>query len=171
MHPNIAPLLDAGISSDSQPYLALERVDGQPITDWCRTQGAEIPERLRLFDQVCAAVSHAHANLVVHRDIKPSNILVTPNGVARLLDFGIAKLLDRPAAGTVDTRTGLRAFTLHYAAPEQLRGEPVTTMTDVYAMGMVLHELLSDSRAYALPRQSDALWEDAILHHLSLIHI
>ncbi len=163
-HPHIARLLDAGISSDGQPYLALEYVEGQPITDWCRANEITIDARLHLFQQICRALSHAHANLIVHRDLKPSNILVTPLGEVRLLDFGIAKLLDTPDGVPDHTRTGSRTFTLHYAAPEQLRGEPVTTMTDVYALGMVLFELLADGRPYRFKRQSDAEWEEAILH-------
>ncbi len=162
-HPHIARLLDAGISEDSQPYLALEYVDGEPITDWSRTHAQTLDVRLRLFLQTCEAVSHAHANLIVHRDLKPSNILVTPLDEVRLLDFGIAKLLDTGEPALDHTRTGLRTFTLHYAAPEQIRGEPVTTMTDVYALGVVLYELLTDARPYALKRQSDAEWEEAIL--------
>ncbi|WP_147652935.1 protein kinase domain-containing protein [Vulcaniibacterium gelatinicum] len=163
-HPHIARLLDAGISADHQPFLALEYVEGEPITDWCRARNVALDTRLRLFAQVCAAVSHAHANLIVHRDLKPSNILVTPAGEVRLLDFGIAKLLDsEPLPQEEHTRTGVRAFTLHYAAPEQVRGEPVTTMTDVYALGVVLYELLTDARPYPLERQTDAAWEEAIL--------
>jgi serine/threonine-protein kinase len=163
-HPHIARLLDAGISEDSQPYLALEYVDGEPITDWCRARALALDARLRLFLQTCEAVSHAHANLIVHRDLKPSNILVTPLDEVRLLDFGIAKLLDLGELAPDQTRTGLRtAFTLHYAAPEQIRGEPVTTMTDVYSLGVVLYELLTDARPYRLKRQSDAEWEEAIL--------
>ncbi|MFL6591332.1 MAG: protein kinase domain-containing protein [Luteimonas sp.] len=161
-HPHIARLLDAGISDD-QPYLALEYVDGEPITDWSRTHAQTLDVRLRLFLQTCEAVSHAHANLIVHRDLKPSNILVTPLDEVRLLDFGIAKLLDLAESSPDNTRTGLRTFTLHYAAPEQIRGEPVTTMTDVYSLGMVLYELLTDQRPYRLKRQSDAEWEEAIL--------
>jgi len=119
---------------------------------------------VRLFLQVCEAVSHAHANLIVHRDLKPSNILVTALDEVRLLDFGIAKLLDSAEQAPDNTRTGLRAaFTLHYAAPEQVRGEPVTTMTDVYSLGVVLYELLTDSKPYRLKRQTDAEWEEAIL--------
>ncbi|NLA67493.1 MAG: serine/threonine protein kinase [Gammaproteobacteria bacterium] len=162
-HAHIARLLDAGISADQQPYLALEYVDGEPITDWCRVREPTVEARLRLFLQVCEAVSHAHANLIVHRDLKPSNILVTPLDEVRLLDFGIAKLLDTPEAATESTRTGVRAFTLHYAAPEQVRGEPVTTMTDVYSLGVVLYEMLSGSKPYRLKRKSDAEWEEAIL--------
>jgi len=163
-HPHIARLLDAGISNDSQPYLALEYVEGEPITDYCRNRAVPLEARLALFHQVCDAVSHAHANLIVHRDLKPSNILVTPGGEVRLLDFGIAKLLDTDK--TVErTRTGVRAFTLHYAAPEQVRGEPVTTMTDVYSLGVVLYELLADTKPYRLKRQTDAEWEEAIVAH------
>src|SRR6476661_3577320 len=154
-HPHIARLLDAGISDDSQPYLALEYVDGEPITDWCRTRAMPLDARLRLFLQTCEAVSHAHANLIVHRDLKPSNILVTPLDEVRLLDFGIAKLLDIGELAPDQTRTGLRTFTLHYAAPEQIRGEPVTTMTDVYSLGVVLYELLTGGKPYKPRRPTD----------------
>ena len=163
-HAHIARLLDAGISQDGQPYLALDYVRGDPITDYAQTRGLDLRTRLQLFAQVCAAVSHAHANLVVHRDLKPSNILVTSAGEVCLLDFGIAKLLDQEQTPSADiTRTGSRTFTLHYAAPEQLRGEVITTMTDVYALGVVLYELLTDCKPYELTRQSDAAWEEAIL--------
>ena len=162
-HPLIARLLDAGIDRDGQPYLALEYIDGEPITTYCQSRELGIPARLDLFRQVCEAVSHAHANLIVHRDLKPSNILVTPAGQVRLLDFGIAKLLDVDSLPVEQTRTGVRTFTLHYAAPEQIRGEPVTTMTDVYSLGVVLYELLTGSKPYRLKRQTDAEWEEAIL--------
>ncbi len=162
-HPHIARLLDAGISGDGLPYLALEYVEGEPITDYCHHHRTPLEARLRMFGQICGAVSHAHANLIVHRDLKPSNILVTPAGEVRLLDFGIAKLLDTHVPIIDQTRTGVRAFTLHYAAPEQIRGEPVTTMTDVYALGVVLYELLTDTKPYRLKRDSDAAWEEAIL--------
>lgn len=161
-HPHIARLLDAGIA-DNVPYLALEYVEGEPITDYCKRHGTPVDARLRMFRQICDAVSHAHANLIVHRDLKPSNILVTPAGEVRLLDFGIAKLLDGEAPVIEQTRTGMRAFTLHYAAPEQIRGEPVTTMTDVYSLGVVLYELLTDCKPYRLKRNTDAEWEEAIL--------
>ena len=162
-HPHIARLLDAGVTTEGVPYLALEYVDGEPITDYCRALDIPVAQRLHMFQQVCDAVSHAHANLIVHRDLKPSNILVTPAGEVRLLDFGIAKLLDSEAPVIEQTRTGMRAFTLHYAAPEQIRGEPVTTMTDVYSLGVVLYELLTDRKPYKLKRDSDAAWEEAIL--------
>ena len=161
-HPHIARLLDAGVA-DNVPYLALEYVEGEPITDYCKRHGTPVETRLRMFQQICDAVSHAHANLIVHRDLKPSNILVTPAGDVRLLDFGIAKLLDSDAPVIEQTRTGVRAFTLHYAAPEQIRGEPVTTMTDVYSLGVVLYELLTDAKPYRLKRNTDAEWEEAIL--------
>ncbi len=161
-HPNIARLLDAGVA-DNVPYLALEYVEGEPITDYCKRHATPVEARLRMFQQICDAVSHAHANLIVHRDLKPSNILVTPAGEVRLLDFGIAKLLDTEAPVIEQTRTGMRAFTLHYAAPEQIRGEPVTTMTDVYSLGVVLYELLTDAKPYRLKRNTDAEWEEAIL--------
>ncbi|MEO8364690.1 MAG: serine/threonine-protein kinase [Pseudoxanthomonas sp.] len=162
-HPNIARLLDAGIGSEGQPYLALEYVEGIPITDYCLVHGLSVDTLLKLFLQVCEAVSHAHANLIVHRDLKPSNILVTPTGEVRLLDFGIAKLLDDPEPSATQLRTEVRAFTLHYAAPEQVRGELVTTMTDVYSLGVVLYELLAGTKPYRLRRQTDAEWEQAIL--------
>src|SRR5690554_7404341 len=161
-HAHIARLLDAGISADNQPYLALDYVDGEPISDWCARRGLDVQPLVRLFLQVCDAVSHAHANLIVHRDLKPSNILVTPLDEVRLLDFGIAKLLDS-ADMPKQTRTGLRAFTLHYAAPEQIRGEPVSTLTDVYSLGVVLYELLAGTKPYVPKRNSDAQWEEAIL--------
>ena len=162
-HPYIARLLDAGIDRDGQPYLALEYVDGEAITTYCQTRQLDLAARIDLFRQVCEAVSHAHANLIVHRDLKPSNIMVTPAGHVRLLDFGIAKLLDVEPLPLEQTRTGVRTFTLHYAAPEQIRGEPVTTMTDVYSLGVVLHELFTGCKPYRLKRQTDAEWEEAIL--------
>ncbi|MEO6155360.1 MAG: serine/threonine-protein kinase, partial [Thermomonas sp.] len=162
-HPYIARLLDAGIDRDGQPFLALEYVDGEAITTYCQSRQLDLAARIDLFRQVCEAVSHAHANLIVHRDLKPSNILVTPAGHVRLLDFGIAKLLDGEPLPLEQTRTGVRTFTLHYAAPEQIRGEPVTTMTDVYSLGVVLYELFTGSKPYRLTRQTDAEWEEAIL--------
>ena len=163
-HAHIARLLDAGVSSDGQPYLALDYVQGEPITDYARKLSLSKDARLKLFLQVCAAVSHAHANLVVHRDLKPSNILVTPAGDVCLLDFGIAKLLDESANGDTEiTGTGTRAFTLHYAAPEQLRNGVITTMTDVYSLGVVLYEMLVGRKPYDPARSTDAAFEEAIL--------
>ncbi|MEO8001607.1 MAG: serine/threonine-protein kinase [Arenimonas sp.] len=163
-HANIARLLDAGIMADGQPYLALDYVNGEPITDYVKRLNLDLRARLLLFRQVCDAVSHAHANLVVHRDLKPSNIMVTPNGEVMLLDFGIAKLLDhKTGEHTEITQTGHRTFTLHYAAPEQLRGEIISTLTDVYALGVVLYEILAGCKPYAPERKTDAAWEEAIL--------
>ncbi|PNS08629.1 serine/threonine-protein kinase [Solilutibacter silvestris] len=162
-HPHIARLLDAGIGENGQPYLALEFVEGRGILAYAREHALDTRERIALFRQVCGAVSHAHANLIVHRDLKPSNILVSADGEVRLLDFGIAKLLDDPQEPIEHTRTGLRPFTLHYAAPEQVRGEVVTTKTDVYSLGVVLYELLTGQKPYRLKRESSAQWEDAIL--------
>jgi serine/threonine-protein kinase len=164
-HEHVARFLDAGFGDDGQPYLALEYVEGQSITAYAAQRKLGVVQRLGLFLQVCSAVSHAHASLVVHRDLKPSNILVTPNGAVRLLDFGIAKLLDAPGRERSETtRAGSRAFTLHYAAPEQVRGDPVTATTDVYSLGVVLYELLTGCKPYRLRRDTDAEWEEAILN-------
>ncbi len=163
-HAHIARLLDAGITPDGQPYLALDYVNGEPITDYVKRLNLDLRSRLLLFRQVCDAVSHAHANLVVHRDLKPSNILVTPSGDVMLLDFGIAKLLDHSNSEQTEiTQTGSRTFTLHYASPEQLRGEIISTMTDVYALGVVLYEILAGCKPYSPERKTDAGWEEAIL--------
>lgn len=150
-HPHIARLLFGGVTEDGLPYFAMEYVEGQPITDHGSTLG--INDRLQLFLDVCAAVQHAHRHLIVHRDLKPSNILVTPTGEVKLLDFGIAKLLDEtPVPGTRPlTQTGLRLMTPEYAAPEQIRAEPITTATDVYQLGVLLYELLAGRRPYRLP--------------------
>jgi len=162
-HPNIARLYDGGATPDGRPYLVMEYIEGVPITRYCDEAGLPIDARLRLFADVCRAVQFAHQNLVVHRDIKPSNILVQPDGTVKLLDFGIAKLLDPAAAGPTPgprtepglatpgyaaplTRADLRIFTPEYAAPEQLSGEPVTTATDVYSLGVLLFELLTGRR-------------------------
>ena len=145
-HPNIAHLLDAGVTAGGQPYLVIELVEGERIDRHCDMQHLDINARLALFDKVLAAVAHAHTHLVIHRDIKPGNILVTADGTVKLLDFGIAKLLeDETTAGeaTELTRDGGRVLTPEYAAPEQLRGEAITTATDVYALGVLLYQLLS----------------------------
>lgn len=162
-HPHIARLYDAGIDARGRPYLALEYVDGQPIDAYCRERGLPLDERLGLLLQVAAAVAHAHARLVVHRDLKPSNILVTADGEVRLLDFGIAKLMqDDLAAETRLTQVGGRLLTLDYASPEQIRGEPLGTASDVYSLAVVSYELLTDSRPYRLKRGSAAELEEAI---------
>ncbi len=144
-HPHIARLLDAGVTPGGQPYLVIELVEGQRIDLHCDAQRLNVEARLALFDDVLAAVAHAHTHGVIHRDLKPGNILVTADGAVKLLDFGIAKLLDDEAGSaesTELTREGGRALTPDYAAPEQLRGEGVTTATDVYALGVLLYQLL-----------------------------
>ncbi len=143
-HPNIARLLDGGIAPDGRPYFVLERVEGREITAWCAEQGSAVEVRLRLIVAAADAVAVAHHSLVVHRDLKPSNILVDRSGQVKLLDFGIAKLLSAEGEGAAhQTRLEDRALTPAYAAPEQIRGEPVTTATDVYALGVVLYQLLT----------------------------
>lgn len=151
-HPNIARLLDGGSTDDGRPYLVMEYVEGQPIDQYCARMGLAVAERVQLFRTVCAAVSHAHRNLVVHRDLKPANILVTADGTPKLLDFGIAKLLnpDLTSAPGAPTVAALRLMTPEYASPEQARGELVTTASDVYSLGVVLYELLAGCRPYEL---------------------
>ncbi|HET7584537.1 MAG TPA: serine/threonine-protein kinase [Gemmatimonadaceae bacterium] len=146
-HPGIARLLDAGMTDDGAPWLALEYVPARSITEECELRGSSVAERLRLFLDVCAAVAHAHANLIVHRDIKPSNVLVTADGRVKLLDFGIAKLLDTSDAADVTT-TGAQMLSPAYAAPEQIIGGAITTATDVYALGVLLYELLAGVRPF-----------------------
>lgn len=148
-HPNIARLLDAGLTESGLPYLVMEYVDGEPIDRYCDTHRLTVEERLALFGDVCDAVHYAHSHLVVHRDLKPYNILVTRDGAVKLLDFGIAALLDDGAGGGSRlTRTGLAMLTPEYASPEQVRGEPVTTTSDVYALGLLLFELLTGERPF-----------------------
>ncbi len=160
-HPNVARLLDGGRSDDGRPYFVMELVEGEPITDYCDARGLGVEARLRLFGQVCQAVAFAHRNLVVHRDLKPSNILVTEDAegqpAVKLLDFGIAKLL-APEAEAALTQTGSLILTPAYAAPEQLRGEAVTTATDVYALGLLLYELLAGQPPYRLDSAHPAEW-------------
>ena len=154
-HPNIARLVDGGITDSGLPYFAMELVEGEPIDRYCETHGLTIDQRLVLFGAVCDAVAYAHQHLVIHRDIKPSNILVTGDGKVKLLDFGIAKLIG--AQGDVDvTRTRFSVMTPEFAAPEQIRGEPVSTATDVYSLGVLLHLMLTGERLYDLRGKSPA---------------
>ena len=156
-HPRIARLVDGGIAPDGRPWLAMEYIDGRSLTQFSDAHRLGIGDRLRLFAAVCEAVRYAHQNLIVHRDLKPANILVTADGTVKLLDFGIAKLLDTNPDGTeADTRTELRVLTPEYAAPEQIRGDPITTATDVYALGAVLYELLAGRRAHRFERPTPA---------------
>lgn len=145
-HPNIATLFDGGLTADGRPYLVMEFVDGIPIDQYCDNLKLGISERLKLFQDVCRAVNYAHRNLVVHRDLKPSNILVTGQGTVKLLDFGIAKLLDKETHGQILTQTMMPVMTPVYAAPEQIRGETVTTAADVYALGVIIYELMTGKR-------------------------
>jgi serine/threonine protein kinase/tetratricopeptide (TPR) repeat protein len=165
-HPNIAGLHDAGVTPTGQPWLALEYVEGEPLTDWCNQRKLGIEARVRLFRQVLLAVQHAHANLVIHRDLKPANILVTPQSEVRLLDFGIAKLME-PEGGTLVetelTRMSGRPLTVAYASPEQLLGQPLNTACDVYSLGVVLYEMLCGERPYELKVETAAQLEQAIL--------
>ena len=148
-HPNIARLLDGGLTPEGLPYLVMEYVDGMPIGRFCDELKLSTHKRLALFRRVCDAVMYAHQNLVVHRDLKPSNILVTSSGVPKLLDFGIAKILDpQRQQGSADPTAAQRIMTPEYASPEQIRGEPVTTAGDVYSLGVVLFELLTGHRPY-----------------------
>ena len=148
-HRNIAALLDGGVTDDGRAYFAMEFIEGERIDRYCERHHLGVRERLQLFRQVCGAVQYAHQHLIIHRDLKPSNILVTPDGTVKLLDFGIAKLLD--LSDTADpelTQTGVVPMTLMYASPEQRRGRPVATASDVYSLGVVLYELLSGKRPF-----------------------
>ncbi|CAN0400250.1 unnamed protein product, partial [Laminaria digitata] len=147
-HPQIARLLDGGMSDDGRPFIAMEYITGESITTFCDAEKLSLNERLDLFLKVCDAVQYAHRNLVVHRDLKPGNILVTQAGEVKLLDFGIAKVLEEAAGehANLHTETGLKAMTPEYASPEQVKGEAITTATDVYALGIVLYEMLVGCR-------------------------
>ena len=161
-HPNIAQLHDGGVGPDGSPYFTLEYVAGEQITSWCDAHHLGVRARVQLLLKVCDAVEHAHRNLIVHRDIKPSNILVTAEGEPKLLDFGIAKpLADGPGAELTGTRA--RPMTREYAAPEQVLGEPVTTATDVYSLGVLLYLLLCGRMPYRRAALGQTGWTKAIL--------
>ena len=166
-HTNIARLLDGGVTTDGRPYFAMEYVEGEPIARYCDARVLDVNARLDLFIAVCEAVHYAHQNLVVHRDLKPSNALVTPAGQVKLLDFGIAKVLheehdDSESREATLTRLGSGPMTPDYAAPEQVRGDPVTTATDVYALGALAYELLTGRRPHRLGKLTAAEVERAI---------
>ena len=158
-HPNIARLLDGGTTEDGVPYFVMELIEGQPVDEYCDAHSLSIPARLALFSQVCAAVQYAHQLLIIHRDIKPGNILVTAEGVPKLLDFGIAKLLSEaegngPDATPDATLTAFAALTPGYASPEQVSGKAITTASDVYSLGVVLYEFLTGRRPYRFNSRS-----------------
>ncbi len=151
IHPNIARLLDGGVMASGQPYLVMEYLDGPAIDFWCNEKSASLRERLEVFRAVCSGVQYAHQNLVVHRDIKPANILVCSDGTPKLLDFGLARVLDLQNAGpAASARWTERLMTPEYASPEQVLGQPITTATDVYALGVLLYELLTGERPFDL---------------------
>ena len=155
-HPGIARLFDAGVLNDGTPWIVMEYVDGVPITDYCKATQIPRDGRLKLFRAVCDAVQYAHRHLIIHRDLKPSNILVTADGTVKLLDFGIAKQLAETDSDIEVTRTGMRPMTPAYAAPEQLRGEPIGVHTDVYSLGTLLYELLTGRRPFDISAQMSA---------------
>jgi serine/threonine protein kinase len=161
-HPNIARLIDGGTSGDGLPYFVMEYVQGEPLHTYCEHRRLTTDERLQLFRTVCTAVTYAHQHLVIHRDLKPSNILVTGEGEVKLLDFGIAKVLGADDAAAFQTMTELRVMTPEYASPEQVRGENITTATDVYSLGVVLYELLTGATPYRLTSRSPKELERAI---------
>lgn len=163
-HTNIARLIDGGSTADGLPYLVMEYVEGTPIDQYCENRQSTISERLKLFRDVCAAVQYAHQNLVVHRDIKAGNILVSSEGVPKLLDFGIAKLIhsEFSTLAAAETRPELRPMTLDYASPEQVRGDAITTATDVYSLGVLLYKLLTGKFPYGLEAKSRLVLQQAI---------
>ena len=149
-HPNIVRLIDGGTTEDGLPYFVMEYVEGIDLIRYAQMHNSPVTERLGLFRQVCAAVSDAHRHGVIHRDLKPSNILVTNDGIAKLLDFGIAKILSQDSSGGPATAPTLRAMTPEYASPEQIKGETITTLSDVFSLGVILHELLTGARPHEI---------------------
>ena len=165
-HPNVARLLDGGVTADGVPYLVMEYVDGETIDRYCANRNLGVRERLALFLTILDATQYAHRNLVIHRDLKPANILVTAEGVVKLLDFGLAKMLEHDPTTSADAMTGTaqRWMTPEYAAPEQVRGEPASTLTDVYQLGVVLYELLTGALPFGRRSRSTHELESAILN-------
>ena len=162
-HPNIAHLIDGGSTPEGLPFLVMEYVEGTPISQYCESRAISITDRLRLFRSVCSAVQYAHQNLIVHRDIKASNIMVTSAGTAKLLDFGIAKVLGSDDTSVLShTRPGMRPMTLDYASPEQVSGEPMTTATDIYSLGVLLYRILTGMLPYGNDGRDPSSLIDAI---------
>ena len=163
-HPNIAALLDGGTTEDGRPYIVMEYIEGERLLDYCRQRNLSVPDRLELFRALCGAVHHAHQMLVIHRDIKPANVLVTADGIPKLLDFGIAKLLapELVPGGAEETETSLRRLTPQYASPEQIRGEPLTTASDVYSLGVLLYEMLTFVSPYGITGRTSHEIERAV---------
>lgn len=157
-HQNIARLLDGGRTIDGLPYLVMEFIDGIPITEFCHQKKLSLEEKLKLFREVCTAVQYAHQNLIVHRDLKPGNILVTKDGIPKLLDFGIAKLIDEELVDNNEglTRTGVWHLTPEYASPEQIKGEKITTASDIYSLGVLLYQILTGYQPYKISNNSPA---------------
>ena len=155
-HEYIARLLDGGRTDDGLPYLVMEFIDGVPITEYCNQNNLNIDQKLELFHKVCSAVQYAHQNLVIHRDIKPGNILVTKSGTPKLLDFGIAKLIDEDLSENTEglTKTGVWHLTPEYSSPEQIRGEKITTTSDIYSLGILLYEILTGEQPYRITSSS-----------------
>ncbi|MEP6957072.1 MAG: serine/threonine-protein kinase, partial [Chthoniobacterales bacterium] len=164
-HPHIARLYGGSVTEDGLPYFVMEYVEGERLDDYCTLRRLPLAQRLRLFDKICSAVSYAHQQLVIHRDLKPGNIRVTPAGEPKLLDFGIAKLLDDAAAAPEQTMTFAAMMTPEYASPEQVRGERMTTASDVYSLGVILYELLSGEKPFRVTsRRPDEIMR-AITEH------
>jgi len=165
-HPNIAKLLDGGLTDDNLPYFTMEYVEGEPIDEYCDKNNLTVEERLKIFITVCSAIQYAHHNLVIHRDIKPSNIMIKKDGTVKLLDFGIAKVLseDTLNEGENLTQTGLHVMTPEYASPEQIKSEHITTSTDIYSLGLVLYELLTGEKVHKIKNYSPLEMEKAICY-------
>jgi len=165
-HPNIARLYDGGLTDENLPYFTMEYVEGETIDEYCDKNNLSVSERLKLFIKVCGAIQYAHQNLVIHRDLKPWNIIIKKDGTVKLLDFGIAKVFtedDLPEQAAL-TRTGLHVMTPEYASPEQIKGEPVTTSTDIYSLGLILYKLLTGESAYEIKSTSALELEKVICH-------